>query len=617
MPLVRRSDKHLYIEANAGTGKTTTIVQAVYRMLNLCKPQWLKGSKEQELIWEEACKGQEPNEIRIATFGKKNATDITNKLKTSDTRIKVSTVHAFGLSLLTRCGVNENRSKNWVNFDKDQFLLCDALGEKNWQSLSNKYKGLIKFAKRIVSLIKSDDIDVTDDPDGVIEMLCLQHGIEASAKLASTLASVLPELMERHLSVSNRMINHDDMVWLPNKLGLLEHETFKRIDLAIVDEAQDLNPMQRKIMLAAARRTFVVGDTRQAIMGFQGADVSSMPNFKKALEKTSLGVSHLLLTESFRCPKAIVPMVKSIVPSFSVTSQALPGSLTVSKWADVSASPDLYLAPKDKRTLFVGRRNAYLVSMAIRLIVKNIACVILGRDFGEDLCELLRKFTKNDDDMSCSDLFPLIEEWERSEIKKVTDNYPDPTDMVILIADKATCLKELTMRDYSATVGHLIKFITNLFQDTEDDPTVLATVHKAKGLEADTVVFLAYDACPDPKVKPDSIQYPQEMNILYVACTRTRDVLHLVTQMDEDKAKVSAPSHPLSAFAKKSPDFARAEKATKRTLTEETQVIETHKLDEARRQQAIEYMRSLSPEELESLVLSLQPSLTSDEEAPF
>jgi len=612
MALKRRSDKNLYIKANAGTGKTTTLVQAVYRILNLCKDFRLKGSPEQEEIWEQAMKGTTPGEIRIATFGKKNAADISSKLKTSDTRIKVSTVSAFGLSVLTRSGVNQAKNpKNWVNFDKTQIILCDALGEKDWRSLSNKYKGIIRFAKRIISLVKADDLDVSD-PEDVIQTLCLQHGIEASDKLFGAVSSVLPEMMERHLAEAYRMIDFDDMVWLPNKLGILTNEAFKKVDLAIVDEAQDLNPMQRNLMLKSARRVFVVGDPCQAIMGFQGADVNSMDNFRTSLSKTKLGVSELNLTLSFRCPKAIVPMVKPIVPSFTVIPEANTGKITLSKWADVVKTPSAYLSPRDKRTLFVGRRNVYLVSMAIRLITQEISCVVLGRDFGEDMCELLRKLCKNDTATSCAELYPLIEDWEKAEVKRVTDNYPDPTDMLIMILDKAECLKELTMRDYSATVDHLITFINKLFQDTEDDPIVLATIHKAKGLEADTVVFLAYDACPDPKVKKDSIQYPQEMNIVYVACTRTKDVLHLVTQPDDTKAAAAAPLHMLTPFAQRNPDIARAEKATHRALNDDVQVIETHKLDDSRRKQAIEFMRSLTPDELHSLVLSLKVDMGSE-----
>lgn len=57
----------------------------------------------------------------------------------------------------------------------------------------------------------------------------------------------------------------------------------------------------------------------------------------------------------------------------------------------------------------------------------------------------------------------------------------------------------------------------------------LSTIHRAKGLESDVVIFYGNDRCPHPLVvksgNKDALQ--QEDNLYYVACTRAKETLIL------------------------------------------------------------------------------------------
>lgn len=65
----------------------------------------------------------------------------------------------------------------------------------------------------------------------------------------------------------------------------------------------------------------------------------------------------------------------------------------------------------------------------------------------------------------------------------------------------------------------------SMFSDLDDrNAVVLSSVHRAKGLEADTVVILRPDLLPGPWAEtPQDVR--QERNCLYVAATRSRRLL--------------------------------------------------------------------------------------------
>lgn len=94
-------------------------------------------------------------------------------------------------------------------------------------------------------------------------------------------------------------IDFDDMVYLPLvfKLRLFPQ------DWVLIDEAQDTNPTRRALaarMLKPGGRVIAVGDPRQAIYGFTGAD-------NDALEQIAAQFSckRMPLTVSYRCPQAV------------------------------------------------------------------------------------------------------------------------------------------------------------------------------------------------------------------------------------------------------------------------------------------------------------------------
>ena len=83
----------------------------------------------------------------------------------------------------------------------------------------------------------------------------------------------------------------------------------------------------------------------------------------------------------------------------------------------------------------------------------------------------------------------------------------------------------------ASIVGDVINRIKKLFDDTSKgqrkNKIVLSSVHRAKGLEADTVYILEEQMMPHPMAELEW-EIEQEYNIRYVALTRSKNTLVLV-----------------------------------------------------------------------------------------
>jgi exodeoxyribonuclease V beta subunit len=137
---------------------------------------------------------------------------------------------------------------------------------------------------------------------------------------------LLPRVQARLASrkQSLGLIDYDDMLvgvlealqseQAPVLLDLLRH----RWTVALVDEFQDTDPVQweifRKIFVEATEkhRLIVIGDLKQAIYSFRGADVHTYEEARSYLVNLH-GASLLPLTENYRSTKTMIEAVNEII----------------------------------------------------------------------------------------------------------------------------------------------------------------------------------------------------------------------------------------------------------------------------------------------------------------
>lgn len=299
---------------------------------------------------------------------------------------------------------------------------------------------------------------------------------------------------------------------------------FPGFQLVMVDESQDLSPLNHVMLRKTARgRLIVVGDPKQAIYAFRGADSTSMEKIRLLRDDWI----DLPLATTFRCPKAAVRRALSHAPGFKAFDTNAEGTITRLPVHDAE-SPKVTWSWNEIETLaksgrggprvaILCRNNAPLFAMAFKLIKQKRACVMLGRDIGKGLIALVKKILPlpNIGRVEC---MRLIKQWEQDQCDLATVNKQEAK--INSIHDKAECLYAILENGEIANAAQLQNAIADLFE-TAYATITLATGHKAKGLEWDTVVHL------DPwRCKARGEKESQEANIQYVIETRVKE--HLV-----------------------------------------------------------------------------------------
>lgn len=194
-------------------------------------------------------------------------------------------------------------------------LQGDALEQdwKLWQGLrelrtSKRNLPLPKRYDELASAVSAAADDVTAHP-GPLRQACVH--------LAGLLTAGQDIL--RHYEEAKRgagLVDYTDMIAMSERLLRTREDVRQtlaaRIDCLVVDEFQDTNPLQFALLWTLRRAgipTLVVGDLKQAIMGFQGAD----PRLFEALTDNHPAASSPL-TRNWRSQPELMRFINAVGP---------------------------------------------------------------------------------------------------------------------------------------------------------------------------------------------------------------------------------------------------------------------------------------------------------------
>ena len=230
---------HAVVNAVAGSGKTTTIVQA----LKLTSAE---------------------SKVAFVAFNKHIAEELK---KRSPSHVKVCTLHSLGLSNLRQLGrvrVDEYKVDNIL----DAILPVD-------RNAPSEEKGAVYATrnnlKKLVSLVKATLCDHRDPV--AVQVTADRYGLELNGD-SDTVIGLLPKVIDL-CARDTATVDFDDLIWIPIYLNL----TLEKFDWLFVDEAQDLNKSQIELVLrsvSATGRIVAVGDPSQSLYGFRGADTQAI-----------------------------------------------------------------------------------------------------------------------------------------------------------------------------------------------------------------------------------------------------------------------------------------------------------------------------------------------------
>lgn len=167
------------------------------------------------------------------------------------------------------------------------------------------------------------------------------------------------------------------------------------------------------------------------------------------------------------------------------------------------------------------RNTAPLVCFAFDLLRRGVACHVVGRDIAVGLEKLVDKIT--------SSAGGSMEEFNsrlayHSEVESNKLHLKGKKQQAENYSDRCSALAEIA--SHCQTTSEIKTRIQKIF---ESGPGVtLSTIHKAKGLEWETVFLLDWGLLPSRYAEADW-EKAQERNLQYVAVTRAKLDLRFIT----------------------------------------------------------------------------------------
>lgn len=471
---VKNGSSDILVKATAGSGKTTTIVNA---------SKFIPQGKD----------------VMFLAFNK----SIVEELKTRlPDHVQCSTLHSLGFRSLykyyrTNGGfdvsgykttkfakdVSKNLKIGSKDLDKALWVANDILDKARLNHVENDFKLLGEISDYYGIIWENKEME-----------------------LAQMTYEQLMEYNEIKFSDVKKLVDFTDMIYLPSFYNV----ELGKYDIVFVDEAQDLNKSQQILVQKIKKpngRAIYVGDENQAIYMFAGADAKS---FNSIADENTVS---LPLSVCYRCGKNIIKEAQEVVGEEAIQpfegqieGEILHGSIDDIKEGD----------------FVLCRNNAPLFSLYFDLIQKGIKAKIKGREIENQLLKLVHKIRFSTIEQGRSKLDLMLEKIEDELVKKGKapekskkwQNFREMSNIISFLAEGKLLMSE---------VGDQLN---EIFDENKPGATLM-TIHKSKGLEAERVHFLLPELIPSKWAETDE-EYKQEFNLKFVAITRAQKTLNYI-----------------------------------------------------------------------------------------
>lgn len=484
---IQHGNGNSVINALAGSGKTSTIVNAVKLIPSTCNALFIAFNKE--IV----------KELEKKLAGVKN--------------VQVKTLHSLGLLMIrrnlgTNIEIDEYKYRTFIkknikqlssaDFDKMTTKLMQQYTDNVIQLCDLGRYNLAQCEKDLLQVSTRHDIPIIDDECNAV-LNVMKWGRENTTSIDFT-----------------------DMVWLPYELTL--NPIGLQYDYIFIDECQDLNAAQRELFLRCFRRGtrfIAVGDKKQAIYSFAGADAESFAKLQNLPNTTTLP-----LPISYRCPKKVVNLANQFVDTMECREGAPDGEIVHNVSIKDIHNGDMVLC----------RTKMPLIKLYMRYLRMGVKSYVRGQDIGLNLLRMVDKTEQivlnvslQKDGVFARLYDDLFEERNRLMIKRGMD-LEDAT-LSNQIMNKYDSIKALEILAEGLTSARdLHDRIENVFAESADG-VCLSTIHKAKGLEANNVYILCKTLMPS-RLATQDWEKEQEQNLMYVAYTRAKYKLGFVSETE-------------------------------------------------------------------------------------
>lgn len=476
------------LEAVAGAGKTTTLIEALKLM---------KGN------------------IFFGAYNKKIAVEIEERAPKS-AGLTISTMHAAGLRAWTRHAgrvtIDANKCRLIFRAMIEERAAKEGCSTSAFAGFESPVLSLVSYAKQAAAGVNQSVI-----PDSFWFDTIDHFDVDTLDQDAEVIA-LAREVLVRSQTEDHKMVDFDDMIYAP----LFHRARVFEFDWVLIDEAQDTNASRRMLalrMLKRGGRLVAVGDRHQAIYGFTGADSDALDLIGAAVSATKMP-----LTTTYRCPKSVVSYAQQWVSHIHAAASAPDGM--VEKIMVNGKGLTQHAKPGDA---ILCRFNAPLLGLVYGFIAEGIPAKIEGREIGIGLKQLARRWKVK----TFAKLADRLEAYGEREVAKYRAK--EQESRAAAVEDKIECLTVLIARvqridpNPADAVQRLCEEIDTIFGDfVGANVVLLSSIHKSKGREWNHVFWLVTGPS---KWARKEWELQQEVNLCYVAATRAKQHLTLVERI--------------------------------------------------------------------------------------
>lgn len=275
-------NKHTLVLAGAGCGKTKTIVARAAHLIH---------------------QGVQPSRILIITFTRKAASELINRVEQAlgdlAFGLQASTFHTWCMTLIRRSPKSFGLSEELSVIDRDDQETLIKLSRGAIVTSEGKIPpapGILSFYSFARNTGKS-----------FTEALEVKYPRESSnIDFVAQMKLIVKDYENRKLQ--RRYIDYDDILEIVAR-SLEDHSEIRQwiggaYDHILVDEMQDTNPLQWRLLdpLSNVSTLYCVGDARQSIYKFRGADFQNVNRFSERLPDSQT----LYLSDNYRSTQELL-----------------------------------------------------------------------------------------------------------------------------------------------------------------------------------------------------------------------------------------------------------------------------------------------------------------------
>lgn len=490
------STGNIKINAVAGSGKTTTIIEYAK-----ARP---KNSSILYLAFNRSVKLEAVKKFEEKRLG----------------NVKIETAHSLAYKHVVFRNSYKVRAQGYKTYEIAELLGLQASGEKHAEHIvaSHINKFITYFCNSNKPRVQDlNYLDVVTDVKARIFVTSFYEYIEAQTRL----------LLSK-MNTGEIEITHDFYL---KKFQLMEPRL--NYDYILFDEGQDASAAMLDLFLKQQAVKVIVGDTHQQIYGWRYA--------VNSIEKADFATFHL--STSFRFRQDIANLATGVLAWKEHLQPQVPVTITgLGKRTEV------------KTKAVLARTNLGLLLKAIEYVTerKSIKHIYFEGN--------INSYTYAAEGASLYDVLSLYNNrhsFIKDKLVGAMKNMRELEEYIEKTEDVQLGMMVEVVKEYGNTIPGIIKSIKDKHvpNDEKDKAEIIfSTVHRCKGMEYDAVQlvndFITEEKLEKQKAEAKESGLPlntsklnEEINLLYVAVTRTRNILHIPASLVPKGFEASSQIH--------------------------------------------------------------------------